>query len=95
MTRTTVHRKIRYCLSALCVSGGLLFAAPAMAYDAGRVSSPIDVDTGLRCLTQFCDYVRSRQDRNCLCKKRVRTYGNRRQVTLDCKLFRTDVTCEP
>ncbi len=95
MTRTTVHRSAQYWIAALFLAGGLVVAAPATAFDAGRVGSPIDVDTGLRCLTQFCDYVRSRRDKNCLCRKIVTTYGNRREVTLDCKLFRTDVICEP
>ena len=91
MIRTTVQ----YWIAALFIAGGLAVAAPAMANKGGRVGSPIDVDTGLRCLTQFCDYVRSRSDKNCLCRKIVTSYGNRREVTLDCKLFRTDVICEP
>lgn len=95
MTRNTVHRTTQYWIAALILAGGLVVAAPAMASKGGRVGSPIDVDTGLRCLTQFCDYVRSRRDKNCLCRKHVTTHGNRRNVTLDCKLFKTDVTCEP
>ncbi len=95
MTRTTVHRTTLSSIAALFLAGGLTVAVPAMASDAGRVGSPIDVDTGLRCLTQFCDYVRSRSDRNCLCRKQVTTHRNRREVTLDCKLFNTDIICKP
>ncbi len=82
-------------LAALLLAAGLAAGSVPTASAQGFQGSNVDVDTGLRCLTQFCDYVRARRNIDCICKKNVRTYKGRRKVTLDCKIFNTKQTCEP
>lgn len=96
MRKKTTHRMSgKTLLAALLLAGGVAIAATPNALAQGFQGSQVDVDTGLRCLTPFCEYVRARRNIDCLCKKSVRTYKGRRKVTLDCKIFNTKETCEP
>lgn len=96
MTNWTACRMIgTHCLATLLLAGGLAIGSGSMASAQGFQGSTVDVDTGLRCLTPFCDYLRARKNIDCLCKKNVRTFKGRRKVTLDCRIFNTKQTCEP
>lgn len=96
MTNTMAFRMTgTHLLAALLLAGGLAIGSVPMASAQGFQGSTVDVDTGLRCLTPFCDYLRARRNIDCLCKKNVRTYKGRRKVTLDCKIFNTKQTCKP
>ena len=96
MGKTTAHRMSgKKILAALLLAGGVAIAATPNASAQGFPGSMVDEDTGLRCLTQFCDFVRARRNVDCVCKKNVRTYKGRRKVTLDCKIFNTKEICKP
>ena len=93
--RESASRRATGIVAALLIASGVAFgqAAPAAAQEFP--GNNLDIDTGLRCLTRFCQYVRSPRSRECICKKIVTVKGGRRNIRLECRIFNTQQTCRP
>ena len=78
----------RFVSETLCGLAGALFViTPVLAsqeYPQSEGGALVDRDTGLRCLNQFCDYVRDPGDVHCLCKKAWPDNDRRKKVRLEC-----------